>query len=176
MTSEISSILKLSSMAFMDKDDYSKVSHDHNYNYMVCVPSYKKSDFKDPSQISCICDVSSYNGDGGVNVVSILYPPLVFPELEHPEIGEFRVFATEQKRDSDIQASINNGTFDGWVFVNGREYTKTTRYYDFSEAYKVFNGSGNKFTVPLFRDFLKLNGNRVVQDKYNKVNFHNNLK
>ena len=55
------------------------------------------------------------------------------------------------------------------------EYTKTTRYYDFSEAYKVFNGSGNKFTVPLFRDFLKLNGNRP-QDKYNKVNFHNNLK
>ena len=95
MTNDISSILKLSSMAFMDKNEYSRSSHTHNYNYMVCVPKYKPSDFEDKSKISCICDVSSYSADGEVNVVSILYPPLVLPEQEHPEIGEFRVFATD---------------------------------------------------------------------------------
>mgnify|MGYP003421333873 CR=1 FL=1 len=54
-----------------------------------------------------------------MNVVSILYPNFVFPEPEHPEIGEFRVFATNQKTNQEVINSINNGTFDGWVYVNG---------------------------------------------------------
>ena len=81
----------------MKKEDYSEANHDHDgkYNYVVCVPTYNPSDFEDPSKVSCICEVSSYSGDGDANVVSILYPPVANVETQHPDIGEFRVFATQ---------------------------------------------------------------------------------
>lgn len=40
IASDISDILHLSSMAFREKWEYSKVNHKHDYNYVICQPTY----------------------------------------------------------------------------------------------------------------------------------------
>lgn len=104
--------------------------------------------------------------------MSILYPPFEQPKPVVPYIGEFRLYAAKNtKTATEIRNDINNGTFDGWVYTDGGQYDKTQGKYDFTEAFQHYSGTGTTFNVPLFQDFLRLNGtpSGIDEHGYDKV-------
>lgn len=81
------------------------------------------------------------------------------------------IASTKTSSTAQISESIQKGTFDGWVYPNGATYYKTTNYYDFTEAFNLYGGTGNTFNVPNFNDFIKLNAS--CDNQTNKVNYQN---
>ena len=142
---DISSYLHLSSMAFREHWEYSKVNHTHDYNYAVCNPTYELSDFPDKTKVSCICEILTSNSATN-NVVSVFYPPYEEPPRTPPYIGEVMLMGRHwEKSPYQIQTDILNGTFDGWVYADGGTYSSMTNHYDFSEAFTYFGGYGTTF-------------------------------
>ena len=164
-------------MAFRETWEYSKIDHVHDYNYAICKPTYQISDFEDPNDISCICEVLTSNSTER-GVVSILYPPLKKTKPVVSDIGEFRLYAAKNtKTATQIRNDIDNGTFDGWVYADGGQYGKTQGKYDFTEAFLHYDGTGTTFNVPMFQDFLRLNGtpSGIDEHGYDKVLYRNRL-
>lgn len=128
-------------------------------------------------------DITDMNGTKHVDVYM---PRLVPPPQPKPSIGDVRFLATSSivasYGDADVEyvhvnpngstwietrrvnnvnlataAAIADGTFDGWVFLDGQSYFKAQGRYDFSEAYAKFGGRDGVFSVPLMNKFVKAN-------------------
>jgi len=81
------------------------------------------------------------------------------PEIVEPYIGELNfIYNKNLPSKQAILNSIDNGTFDGWVYPDGTRYPRYRGKYDFTEAYNIYKGSGNQFTVPTINNFLRMNG------------------
>ena len=182
LVADISARFDLSSMAFRDRSEYARFDHQHNYSNVACYPVYSPENTNHPIRVMSL-DITNMQETKHVDVhMPNLDPP---PDPE-PDIGDVRFLATNsltarygdtrvnyvdilpdgsmqiESRDRfnvnlQITESIENGTFDGWVFPDGSRYFKAQGSYNFSRAYRVFGGSNNEFSVPSLSGFIKAN-------------------
>ena len=140
-------------MAFRDKEEYSLANHTHNYTYVSISANPELSN--ETPFLSCV----TYNSER-LSTVTVIKQKLDFdPILVEPYIGELNfIYNKSLPTRQQILNNINNGTFDGWVYSDGSTYQRYQGRYDFSEAYRVYNGSGNRFSVPNLHDFIRTNG------------------
>lgn len=169
-------------MAFRDRSEYARFDHQHDYSNAACYPVYSPENTDYPIRIMSL-DITNMHEIKHVDVYMPNLDPLPDPE---PDIGDVRFLATNsltarygdthvnyvnilpdgfmqiESRDRfnvnlQITESIENGTFDGWVFPDGSRYFKAQGSYDFSRAYRIFGGSNNEFSVPSLSGFIKAN-------------------
>ena len=182
LVTDISARFGLSSMAFRDRSEYARFDHQHDYSNTACYPVYSPENTDNPIRIMSL-DITNMQETKHVDVYM---PNLDPPPGPEPDIGDVRFLATDsltarygdthvnyvhilpdgstqtEYRDRfnvnlQITESIENGTFDGWVFPDGSRYFKAQGSYNFSRAYKVFGGSNNEFSVPRLSGFIKAN-------------------
>lgn len=180
--SDISARFGLSSMAFRDTWEYARFDHQHGYSDVACYPVYDSA-AADQSIRLMSFDITDMHEKNHIDVCMPRFDPLPDPE---PDIGDVRFLATNsltakygdthvnyvhilpdgstqvESRDRfnvnlQITESIENGTFDGWVFPDGSRYFKAQGSYNFSRAYRVFGGSNNEFSIPSLSGFIKAN-------------------
>ena len=169
-------------MAFRDRSEYARFDHQHDYSNTACYPVYSPENTDNPIRVMSL-DITNMQETKHVDVYMPNLDPLPDPE---PDIGDVRFLATDsltarygdthvnyvnilpngstqaEPRDRfnvnlQITESIENGTFDGWVFPDGSRYFKAEGSYNFSRAYHVFGGSNNEFSVPSLSGFIKAN-------------------
>lgn len=169
-------------MAFRDRSEYARFDHQHNYSNVACYPVYSPKNTDHPIRVMSL-DITNMQETKHVDVYM---PNLDLPSDPEPDIGDVRFLATNsltarygdthvnyvhilsdgsmqiESRDRfnvnlQIIESIENGTFDGWVFPDGSRYFKAQGNYNFSRAYRVFGGSNNEFSVPNLSGFIKAN-------------------
>ena len=182
LVADISASFDLSSMAFRDRSEYARFDHQHNYSNVACYPVYSPENTNHPIRVMSL-DITNMQETKHVDVYM---PNLDTPPDPEPDIGDVRFLATNsltarygdthvnyvdilpdgsmqiESRDRfnvnlQITESIENGTFDGWVFPDGSRYFKAQGSYNFSRAYRVFGGSNNEFSVPSLSGFIKAN-------------------
>lgn len=182
LVTDISARFGLSSMAFRDRSEYARFDHQHDYSNAACYPVYSPENTDNPIRVMSL-DITNMQETKHVDVYM---PNLDPPPGPEPDIGDVRFLATDsltarygnmhvnyvhilpdgftqtEYRDRfnvnlQITESIENGTFDGWVFPDGSRYFKAQGSYNFSRAYKVFGGSNNEFSVPSLSGFIKAN-------------------
>ena len=182
LVTDISARFSLSSMAFRDKSEYAKFDHQHNYSNAACYPVYSPENTDNPIRVMSL-DITNMQETKHVDVYM---PKLDPPPDPEPDIGDIRFLATNSLTakygdiyvtyihilpDGSMQTesccrfnvnlqiteSIENGTFDGWVFPDGSRYFKAQGSYNFSRAYRAFGGSNNEFSVPNLSGFIKAN-------------------
>jgi len=180
--SDISARFGLSSMAFRDTWEYARFDHQHGYSNVACYPVYDSA-AADQSIRLMSFDITDMHEKNHIDVCMPRFDPPPDPE---PDIGDVRFLATNsltakygdthvnyvhilpdgstqvESRDRfnvnlQITESIENGTFDGWVFPDGQSYFKAQGKYDFTEAYTKFGGRDGVFNVPLMNNFIKAN-------------------
>lgn len=181
IVSDISVKLHLSSMAFCETDNYVFFNHQHKYSNVNCYPMFSLENTNNPIHFMSL----SIDNFESHNSIDLYMPKLNYQPISLYDIGDVRFLAintisaeygnidipytyiehnnlktktvTLKNANKNIINSIKNGTFDGWVYPDGSEYYKMMGRYDFSDAYKKFNGNNNKFTIPCLSNFVKLN-------------------
>lgn len=149
LVTDISARFGLSSMAFRDRSEYARFDHQHNYSNVACYPVYSPENTDHPIRVMSL-DITNMQETKHVDVYM---PNLDPPPDPEPDIGDVRFLATSsltaiygethvnyvhvlpdgstqiEPRDRfnvnlQITESIENGTFDGWVFPDGSRYFK----------------------------------------------------
>lgn len=153
---DLKGICKLGSMAYESSADYSIEGHVHQYSHLSVVPTIKRSDYDDASQILAL---ATFNINGKK---SVLYSPKSYSSLvasqsltlvKEPCIGQLKFLGIEALPKIDESAK----DFDGWIYPDGREVSREA----FAEAFKTFgedygSGDGEKtFNIPALSNFLK---------------------
>ena len=136
-------------MAFRDRSEYARFDHQHNYSNVACYPVYSPENTDHPLKIMSLAITNMQE----TKHVDVYMPNLDPPPDPEPDIGDIRFLATNsitarygdthvnyvhilpdgstqiESRDRfnvnlQITESIENGTFDGWVFPDGSQYFK----------------------------------------------------
>ena len=164
--------LHLSSAAFVEKADYSRKGHGHDYStvYIYARPLSTISAASGidiyPDAVEPIAKLDALN-NGVLNTVVMYSPGQAYNKVGYtPDIGELKFFARKQLHVVDI----NDASFDGWVYPDGAEYRRS----DFPQAYSVYgDGQSETFRVPLLSNFIKLNPGVDMSDPLKKVQASN---
>ena len=160
--------LHLSSAAFVEKADYSRKNHGHDYStvYVYARPlsaiSAASGIAVHPDKATPIAELSSLN-DGKLDVAVIYNPGQQYESIDDiPAIGELKFLAHKQLWIINTSAP----DFDGWVYPDGSEYSR----WDFPSAYAIYgDGRSDTFRVPLLSNFIKLNPGVDKTDPMKKV-------
>jgi len=156
-------------MAYHETHEYAPFDHQHGYTGVACYPIYTPENCERPYRFMSV----KIDDSAGSRTIDLYTPNVIPPEREKPDIGDVRFLArndiTAEYGDISIDGkslrgvnktvfeSMQNGTFDGWVFPDGSTYPKKIHGYDFSEAYRAFGGQNNWFSVPCISSFFKMN-------------------
>lgn len=135
--------LKLGTMAFCDKDDYSKEYHTHSEYSKLCAitPLYEKH--TDTNLVFSIVN------DGKTTDI---YTPNPLSLENNTMIGEIKFVAWKYKHEIDV----NDENFDGWVYPDGKSY-KLEDFKNSTELRQVFDNDGVSFRVPNIDQFIRIN-------------------
>lgn len=146
VVSDISAGWRFGSMAWEDKDGYSRYDHTHDcYNKVLGVSCYYEN-----------------YPDGTVDLGTITVGSVVHhmrmpaPEVHHveqPVVGQLAFFATPGDS-TGYAAPVDwkSADFDGWVYPDGSKYPLSA--FDIDGEFETSDGY---FTVPTIRDFIRLN-------------------
>lgn len=140
----------LSSMAYKDFWEYALRYHTHPYNRISVVPAFD-------SGIDIGKTLITY--DDRIEEKTLFIPKLTYSY----KIGELKFVADNTiSSKAQIDATIANGTFDGWVYPDGSEYNKNQSGYDFTEAFNLYATPTNvtSFTVPCLSSFFRVNNDK----------------
>lgn len=138
---DISADLHLSSMAYEDMYDYSRLGHRHNYSNVTVQTYYSDN---------VIGEISTVNSSGLVQVIEIGTPEISVKTPTY-DVGEVKFIAVPNLQ----QKSITDPDFDGWVYADGKKYSKT-KFPDAWEMFKTLDGSTDtQFVVPSLNNFIK---------------------
>lgn len=109
--------LNLGSMAFCDKEEYSKYDHTHTEYSKLCAITTLYEKGPETNFVFSIVD------DG---ITTDIYAPNPLSVENTNVIGELKFVAWKHKREIDI----NDEKFDGWVYPDGKTYKLS----DFSQS------------------------------------------
>lgn len=154
--------LKLGSMAFCDKDEYSKYDHIHPEYSKLCAITQIYEQGPDTSLAFSIIN------DG--NITDIYVPNPLSSETSNV-IGEIKFVASKNKYEIDI----NDVDFDGWVYPDGKSY-KLDDFKQSTELKQVFENDGISFKVPNIDQFIRTNSTPYENVTKTQIQSHNVLK
>lgn len=153
----IKNLQKFGSMAYVDKNDYSSIDHNHDdiYNKVTISTLYRDSENT--------VKIGTLTIDGQKN--DIYVPKMKIKTIPAPLVGQLKFIHHTIRRDINIYSD----DFDGWVYADGSEYDCEL----FPTAKDVFDNNGTTFTVPALNNFIKPNpfpysGNNM-SETYNHV-------
>ena len=187
---QLSAQMKLSSMAYKDKNDYAPAAHGHNFTDFWFYPSYgpdsNNEQYKDPASCNVYgrFDIVKYGPDTektmtsisvcspqiSADIDSLLRNPVKVGDLQMLAIDctfehyltAYRGYKLKKYADGISNVIINSDTFDGYVIPNGTTFACKNN--EFKEACTLY-GSGptaQSFTVPCLSSFFKSFNNRIL--------------
>ena len=128
--------LHLSSAAFVERADYSRKNHGHDYSTVhvyarplsaIAAASGVKVNL---SAVSTVARLDALN-NGTIETAVMYDPGQRYKEIDDvPVIGELKFMAVS----SLYSINVNDDSFDGWVYPDGAEYSGS----DFPLAYAVY--------------------------------------
>lgn len=155
LISDMKEALHLSSMAYQDVEDYSKITHKHDYSKVKVYPYSNDPELR---------SVGSISVDG--KPYEIRVPDL--PEISYagPQIGEIKMIWAHSFGHLPfvgLYTNVEDRKFNGWVPCDGKEYKKS----DFPEAFEYFRTQYDTetFHVPLLSDFFCGNYGNETEDQ-----------
>lgn len=158
---EVSSTVSgLGTMSMRDKSEYSKYDHSHGDSYSLTqvFPIQKSGDPLATFDIS--------NSEGSKSI-TIYQPHADVVESRKYSIGEIKLIA----RANYDAIDINSSQFDGFVYADGKTYSKS----DFPSAWQTFSSgrTATQFKVPVMEHFIKLVNSVDTNVNGQKVDFYN---
>lgn len=167
-TDNLCAALRLSSAAFVEKADYSRKNHGHDYSsiYVYARPLSAISAVSGikiyPKSVKPIAEFNVLN-NGKSNTVTMYSPGQQYDSIDDvPMIGELKFMA----RKTLSAVDIDSPDFDGWVYPDGSSYSRR----DFPAAYVLYgDGQSETFNVPFLSNFIKLNPGVDRIDSMKKV-------
>lgn len=147
--------LHLSSMAYQDVEDYSKITHKHDYSKVKVYPYINDPELRSVGNISV--DGKPYE---------IRVPDLPEISYDGPQIGEIKMIWAQtfgHLQFVGLYTDVEDRKFNGWVPCDGKEYKKS----DFPEAFEYFRTQYDTetFHVPLLSNFFCGNYGNETEDQ-----------
>ncbi len=167
MFDDLSGGFRFGTMAWEEKDDYSKVNHEH-IGYSK-VTGEQIADTKNTVSLGKISLINPVFDDYGnyvyqKQVLDLCVPDDYdeMPKARETEIGTIKFKALPSLK----QIDVNSKDFDGWVYPDGREIDGN----EFTDAYQYFgtNYGGDvktkMFNLPNLNTFIKANPGQDIQE------------
>lgn len=166
--------LGLKSMAYEDRNDYSLVTHVHDYS-KVSIDSFNTKGMKrdkineENGQLSILARIDIDGVKTNINALAA-----VNPEAPKVDIGTLMFVAWNTLPRIDETRS----SFDGYVYPDGRRLNKD----DFPDAYECFGDDYKKsddpedtFRIPILSDFICLNPMETQTECCKRNSFQNGI-
>ena len=165
LCASISGFAGLSSMAFHDTWEYSKVWHVHGYTKVKAKPVYGQDD--GGRYIGKVV----IRSPGKTENISVWSPPPGRTVDAIFEVGEVKLLAVSERK----QISYTDPAFDGWVYMDGKSYPKEF----FPDAYELYKGllgsTLTSFVVPTMNRFFTPNPGIYETDAMRKTEWQNRI-
>lgn len=163
---EVKKRIHVGTMAYQEKDDYSKITHTHDYSHVDAEVFYGPDSSRNGMSHKMVdlgtIEISNYNS---LKSIHICVPYIKFQKPKDYRVGELKfIYISSDMIDSELDQRGYSPSY-GWVIPDGSTYSRD----EYPEAYELYgDGNSSTFRVPVVDGFFRLNPGINMADALQK--------